>query len=179
MKLSVIIPCYNALRFLRPCIESMKCQLNDEIEVICVNDGSKDDTLALLRELQADVPQLVVIDQANGGSAAARNNGFAHAKGKYVWYVDADDLVASDAFETIISSLENNDCDSVIFGLRWINGAGDVVVPYKKEYVTTAVISGTQAYLNENIPSFPWNRAFRRDFLEKNRGTCKNLCLKA
>lgn len=168
MKLSVIIPCYNAQRFLRPCIESMKCQLNNEIEVICVNDGSKDDTLSLLNELQAEVPQLVVIDQTNGGSAAARNNGFAHAKGKYVWYVDADDLIASDAFETIISSLERSDCDSVIFGLRWINEAGDVVAPYKKEYNTTAVVSGTQAYISENIPSFPWNRAFRRDFLEKN-----------
>lgn len=168
MKLSVIIPCYNAQRFLRQCIESMKCQLNDDVEVICVNDGSKDDTLSLLNELHTEMPQLIVIDQTNGRSAAARNNGFAHAKGKYVWYVDADDLVASDAFETIISSFENNDCDSVIFGLRWINEAGDVVAPYKKEYNTTDVVSGTQAYLNENIPSFPWNRAFRRDFLKKN-----------
>lgn len=168
MKLSVIIPCYNAQRFLRPCIESMKRQLNDDIEVICVNDGSKDNTLSLLNELHAEVPQLVVIDQPNGGSAAARNNGFAHARGRYVWYVDADDLIAPDAFETIISSLENNGCDSVIFGLRWINEAGDVVEPYRKEYGTAAVVSGTQAYLNENIPSFPWNRAFRRDFLEKN-----------
>lgn len=168
MKLSVIIPCYNAQRFLRPCIESMKGQLNDDIEVICVNDGSKDDTLSLLYELQKEVSQIVVVDQPNGGSASARNNGFAHARGKYVWYVDADDLIVDDAFETIISSLEQNDCDSVIFGLRWINEEGNIVVPYKKEYNTTSIVSGTQAYLNEIIPSFPWNRAFKRDFLKNN-----------
>ncbi len=168
MKLSIIIPCYNAERFLRLCIESMKPQINDEIEVICVNDGSKDNTLQLLEELRNEMPQIVVIDQPNGGSAAARNNGFSHATGKYIWYVDADDVLAKDAFETIINTLDNNDCDSIIFGLRWIDEDGNVVTPYKKEYNTTKVVSGTEGYLLENIPSFPWNRAFRRDFLEEN-----------
>lgn len=175
MKLSVIIPCYNAQRFLRPCIESMRGQLNDDVEVICINDGSKDDTLSLLYELQNEVPQLVVIDQPNGGSASARNNGFTHAKGKYVWYVDADDLIADTAFKVIISSLEQNDCDSVIFGLRWIDESGKVVVPYKKEYNTVGIVSGVQAYLKENIPSYPWNRAFKRDFLEKNHLNFRNI----
>ena len=168
MKLSIIIPCYNAERFLRTCIESMKPQVNDDIEIICVNDGSKDGTLKLLNELHKEVPQLVVVDQSNGGSAAARNNGFSKATGEFVWYVDADDIVAPDAFETIISELENNKCDSIIFGLKWIDEEGNVVTPYHKEYSTEEVVSGTEAYLRENIPSFPWNRAFRRDFLEAN-----------
>lgn len=172
-KLSVIIPCYNAERFLRQCIESMKPQINDDIEVICVNDGSKDNTLNVLNELHKEMPQLQVVDQPNGGSAAARNNGFAHATGEYVWYVDADDLLAVDAFETIIKTLEQTDCDSIIFGLKWIDEDGNVVTPYKKEYHTESVVSGTEAYLLENIPSFPWNRAFRRDFLEEN-----NLCFR-
>jgi len=166
MKLSVIIPCYNAERFLRTCIESMKPQVNDDIEIICVNDGSKDGTLQLLNELHEDIPQVVVVDQPNGGSAAARNNGFSKATGEFVWYVDADDIVAPDAFETIISTLESNNCDSVIFGLKWIDEEGNVVTPYHKEYNTEEIVSGTEAYLRENIPSFPWNRAFRRDFLE-------------
>ena len=167
MKLSVIIPCYNAERFLRPCIGSMKAQLTDEIEIICVNDGSKDGTLALLNELHDEVPQLVVVDQPNGGSAAARNNGFRHSSGEYIWYVDADDLLAEDAFETVVAALENYKCDSIIFGLKWIDEEGHVVTPYKKEYNTTDIVSGTEAYLLETIPSFPWNRAFRRDFLEE------------
>lgn len=166
MKLSVIIPCYNAERFLRTCIESMKPQVNDDIEIICVNDGSKDGTLQLLNELHEEVPQVVVVDQPNGGSAAARNNGFSKSTGKYIWYVDADDIVAPDAFDTIISTLETNNCDSIIFGLKWIDEEGNVVTPYHTEYSTEEVVSGTQAYLCENIPSFPWNRAFRRDFLE-------------
>lgn len=166
MKLSVIIPCYNAERFLRTCIESMKPQVNDDIEIICVNDGSKDGTLQLLNQLHEEIPQVVVVDQPNGGSAAARNNGFSKSTGKYIWYVDADDIVAPDAFDTIISTLESNNCDSIIFGLKWIDEEGNVVTPYHKEYSTEEVVSGTQAYLCENIPSFPWNRAFRRDFLE-------------
>lgn len=168
-KLSVIIPCYNAERFLRKCIESMKPQISDDIEVICVNDGSKDNTLQLLNELHEEMPQLMVVDQPNGGSAAARNNGFAHASGEFVWYVDADDILANDAFESIIGTLEKSGCDSIIFGLKWIDEDGNVIIPYKKEYRTTAIVSGTDAYLLENIPSFPWNRAFRRDFLEKNQ----------
>lgn len=167
-KLSVIIPCYNAERFLRQCIESMKPQINDDIEVICVNDGSKDNTLKLLEELHDEMPQLVVVDQPNGGSAAARNNGFSHASGEYVWFVDADDLLARDAFETVIDTLEKNNCDSIVFGLKWIDEEGKVVTPYRKEYKTTRIVSGTEAYRLETIPSFPWNRAFRRKFLEEN-----------
>ncbi len=173
-KLSVIMPCYNATRFLRPCIESMRPQLNDDIEIICVNDGSKDGTLQMLNELHEEIPQLVVVDQPNGGCGPARNAGFAKATGEYVWHLDADDLIAPDAFETIISTFEQNDIDSVIFGLRLIDEGGGEVTPYHKEYATEEVVSGTEAYLCETIPSFPWNRAFRRDFLVQN-----NLLFKA
>lgn len=169
IKLSLIIPCYNASRFLAKCLNSFVPQLTDEIEIICVNDGSKDNTAEIISEYSKKYPQIIGVNQSNGGSAAARNNGFSKAHGEYIWYFDADDTTPDDSFKTIIKEMDNSDVDCLIFGLEQIDEMDNKVVEYKTEYSTTGVVTGYEAYLRESIPSFPWNRAFRRDFLEKHK----------
>ena len=93
-RISLVIPIYNAERFLGECLASLAKQTFRDFEVIAVNDGSTDGSLALLRRLEKEYGFLRVIDQENGGVSAARNNGMAAARGEYLGFVDADDYVS-------------------------------------------------------------------------------------
>jgi glycosyltransferase involved in cell wall biosynthesis len=94
MKVSVIIPCYNVARYLQRCLEHVFAQTYRDIEVIAVNDGSTDDSLAVLRAMEPQSPfPFRIIDQPNQGAPAARNAGLALACGTYVQFLDADDVL--------------------------------------------------------------------------------------
>lgn len=93
--ISVIIPVYNAERFLRECLESVLGQQGVELEVICVDDGSRDGSLNLLREIAAKDSRVIVLTQPNAGAAAARNKALAQIHGDFVAFMDADDLYPS------------------------------------------------------------------------------------
>ena len=84
VKVSVVIPIYNVEDFLGECLESIINQTMDDIEIICVNDGSKDRSLEILNEYAAKDERITVIDQENGGHAVATNRGMDLAKGKYL-----------------------------------------------------------------------------------------------
>lgn len=99
---SVIIPVYNAERFLRECLKSVLGQVGVELEVLCVDDGSCDSSLAILNEIAAKDKRVIVMSQANGGPAKARNLALDRAQGDYVSFMDADDAYP---FETTLSEL--------------------------------------------------------------------------
>ena len=92
IKISVIIPVYNAEKYLRECLDSVIEQTLQEIEIICVDDGSTDNSLAILKEYTQKDERLKIIEQANRGAGAARNLGMAVALGEYLAFLDADDL---------------------------------------------------------------------------------------
>ena len=92
IKVSVVIPVYNAAPYIHQCLDSILNQTLREIEVICVNDGSKDNSLSILREYEAKDSRMRIISQQNAGVAHARNTGIYHAKGKYLSVLDADDF---------------------------------------------------------------------------------------
>lgn len=101
MFLSFIIPVYNTEAYLDDCLGSM---LNQDIpaedyEIVCVNDGSTDGSLRLLRRYEEQYPNVVVVDQENSGVCKARNAGLAAARGEYIWYFDADDYVAANCLK--------------------------------------------------------------------------------
>ena len=89
---SVIIPVYNAEKFLKQCLNSVISQTLKEIEIICVDDGSTDNTNAILKAFSEKDQRITVIHQQNAGAGAARNNGLRRAKGKYLSFLDADDF---------------------------------------------------------------------------------------
>lgn len=93
MMFSIIIPAYNASRYIARCIESVKVQTFTDFECIIVNDGSKDNTLELCQSLTEGDCRFVIIDIPNGGVSNARNMGLERAKGEYILFVDADDWV--------------------------------------------------------------------------------------
>lgn len=103
MKISVILPCYNAEAYLSACLDSLLGQGMRDFEVILVDDGSKDGSLAVARRYAERDARICVFTQENQGVSAARNLGLTQAKGEWVTFVDGDDLLPPDAFETLLS----------------------------------------------------------------------------
>ena len=99
-KVSIVIPAYNVERYLRACLDSALAQTLADIEVVCVNDGSTDSTLDIMREYAARDARVRIIDKANAGYGAGVNDGFAAARGEYVAILEADDLVEPTMYET-------------------------------------------------------------------------------
>ncbi len=104
--ISVIVPCYNAERYLSVCLESLKAQKKPQIEMIFIDDGSRDGTGAMLDAFAQGEPRARVIHQANGGVSAARNRGLQLATGRYIAFMDADDALEDDALARLHAHAE-------------------------------------------------------------------------
>ena len=111
MKLSIIIPVYNVEKYVKKCIEScMKQNINSsEYEIIVVNDGSKDNSLNIIKELMPFFSNVSLVSQKNKGLGAARNKGLSLSKGKYIWFIDSDDWIEENCLAEIINKLANID----------------------------------------------------------------------
>ena len=111
MKLSIVIPIYGVEKYIEKCL--LSCILQDivlgvEYEIVCVNDGTKDKSADIAKEMALRHNGIIVIDQENGGLSAARNTGLSHAKGDYVWFVDSDDYIEEYCLGRIVSYLKDN-----------------------------------------------------------------------
>lgn len=118
LKLSIIIPAYNASAYIEKCIRSCENQDLDktEYEIIVVDDGSTDCTKEYVQKLRIEFPNIVYIYQKNARQGAARNNGLKNARGKYIWYVDADDWIESNVLASIIDRIEKNELTALLVG---------------------------------------------------------------
>lgn len=115
--LSFIIPVYNVEQYLKRCIDSVLKQLRDDMEVIIVDDGSKDSSGAICDQYRMDRgPAINVIHQTNGGLSAARNTGIENAHGEYLYFLDSDDYISDKFVETVYGYLKDRKYDIVEFG---------------------------------------------------------------
>lgn len=112
-KVSIIIPIYNAEEFLKRCLDSILDQTLKDIEVICVNDGSKDNSLQILKEYQKNDDRIIIIDKKNEGVSAARNDGINKSSGEYIAFADADDWLEKNALEEMYNACINQNVDVV------------------------------------------------------------------
>lgn len=115
VKVSVIIPVYNVENYLKPCLDSIIKQTLKDIEIICVNDGSSDSSLEILKEYAEKDKRLKIIDQKNAGAGAARNVGLDNAVGEYVSFIDADDWVKHKLYKRLYSVAKAEDLDIIMF----------------------------------------------------------------
>ena len=129
MKVSVVIPCYNVASYLQRCLEHVFAQTHRDLEVICVNDGSTDDGLAILRVLETQSPfPFTIIDQRNQGAPAARNAGLGLATGLYVQFLDADDVIMPGKISGQVALAKQfNQPDLIIGSSRTIAADGRMV----------------------------------------------------
>lgn len=169
IKLSVIIPVYNTEKYLQNCLDSIFRQNFSDFEVICIDDGSTDNSLDVL----AQYSNITVIKQTNKGSGVARNLGLQYAKGEYVLFVDSDDWLIDGALKKIVYAVENLDLDILIFGGK-IYSKGKL---RRGSYSSNKI---SKKYLNQvfskyefkdeifKFPSVAWTKLYKRDFLIKN-----------
>jgi len=164
MKISVVIPCFNAARHLARSVGSIQRQGIPDTEIIVVDDVSTDNTLEVARELAGKVPNLQVITQPeNGGPARARNAGLRRVRGEYVCFLDADDAYSDGVFEKVLSSLDSLPwIQAIEFPLRLVNNHREVH-PLQLEVMANSVPSNMilRTRLAKNIGGFPEDPAFR------------------
>lgn len=109
MRLSIIIPSYNVEEYLPKCFDSILSQNCDDVEVICINDGSTDSTSAILSRLGQTYANVVVVNQDNAGMSASRNKGLDIAKGEYVMFVDSDDWLEPESLNVLLATVSGED----------------------------------------------------------------------
>lgn len=114
-KVSVIIPVYNVEKYLRECLDSVINQTLSDIEIICINDGSTDNSLGILKEYAEKDSRIKIITQENQGQGVARNNAIEAAQGEYLVFVDPDDFLDSEALEVINKSFSDSAVDIIQF----------------------------------------------------------------
>jgi len=125
--ISVIVPVYNAEKWLRRCINSILTQTYPDIELVLVNDGSTDRSLEICREYEKRDGRVLVIDQKNSGPSMARNNGIRRCNGEYLCFVDADDWLEPDACEQLVQAIKQTNADMIVYGYRRVfNGLAKV-----------------------------------------------------
>jgi len=114
-KLSVIIPVFNTAQYLDMCIDSVINQTLGDIEIICIDDGSTDKSLSILKHYAKKDPRIIVLKQPNSGQGAARNNALNIARGEYILFVDSDDLIRNDTCKNLFNNAHNNKLDMLMF----------------------------------------------------------------
>lgn len=114
-KVSVIIPVFNTEKYLEECLDSILAQTIDDFEIICVNDGSTDNSYEILKQYETKFPNLFVIDRVNEGQSAARNKALEKASGKYIYFMDSDDILTSQALSELYELSEEKQLDIVYF----------------------------------------------------------------
>ncbi|WP_295112453.1 glycosyltransferase [uncultured Methanobrevibacter sp.] len=114
-KISVIIPVYNDEEYIGRCLNSLINQSLKEIEIICINDGSNDNSLEILEEYKNKDDRIQIISQKNQGAGISRNNGIKLAEGEYISFVDADDWMELDSLEKLYKNANANDSEMVLF----------------------------------------------------------------
>lgn len=164
--ISAIVPVYNVAPYLRECLDSLVGQSLQNIEIICVDDGSTDGSAEILDDYAQKDDRVKVIHQQNQGVSVARNVGIDVAKGKYLSFVDGDDYLDCSAYEEILQNLGEAQPDIVIFRNAHIDD-GDVVhlSAFRKKNFKQAK---TFSFLVDKFSAVIWNKLYRREFINKN-----------
>ena len=170
MKFSVVVPVYNVEAYLDDCLRSLQTQDYSDYEVICVNDGSTDGSRKILTAWETMMPQMRVIDRANGGLSAARNTGLQAATGDYVVFVDSDDWVEPMMLARLAE--ESDGEDMICFACRRTdNNTYDTLQPEQDRGWS---YYNRHALEHRKVPFVcVWQRCYRRSFLIEN-----NLCFR-
>lgn len=169
-RLSVVVPVYNVGAYLDSCLESLEAQTFKDFDIICVNDGSTDDSPERLRSWAARDARVRVIDKENGGLSSARNAGVRAARSEFVCFLDSDDAFLPDACETIVQRLTDTQADVLTFGATYV--PFEPAVPWLDDVLAPRDIVydgfSMDVLFKEKSRPFAWRMACRTSFLVEN-----------
>ena len=159
-KVSIIVPFYNVERYIEKCLETLVNQTLEDIEIILVNDGSKDKSIEIVNKFLEKYPEkLVYFEKENGGLSDARNYAIPYAKGEYIAFLDSDDYVEKDMYEKMYQLAKEENSDMVECDFYW-------EYPEKTKIDTGAIYNGKKEML-EKVRVVAWNKLIKREILEK------------
>lgn len=175
VNVSVIIAVYNVEKYLEECLDSVINQTLEDIEIICINDGSTDNSLNILNNYAANDKRIKVISQKNAGRSSASNLGLSIAKGDYVYFVDADDVLKLNALEEVYSFALEKSADIVMFqAINWISAEDKY---YRTDiYDMSRIVEFNNGDVFDHkdlddlifhIPVTPWSKIYKNDFLRE------------
>lgn len=178
VKISIIIPVYNVENYLKDCLNSIINQSLSDIEIICVNDGSVDNSLNILQDYASKDNRFVIINQENCGQGIARNKALDVAKGKYISFVDPDDWIEDGALEDLYNFAESNNADVVQFDFRNYDDvfkdfkdvclADNLKKIYKSDFSNLKVFNWRdfKDICLQNLDLHAWTRLYKNDFVK-------------
>ena len=172
IKVSVIIPVYNSVPYLRQMLDSVTGQTLQEIEIICVDDGSTDDSLSVLQEYASRDSRIQVLQQKNQYAGVARNHGLQKAMGKYVVFWDADDFFETEALEKLYHQAEKDEAELVVCGANRYDTKSDEIV-LTNVYLVKERLPEQRPFSRQDIGKYifyfatnvPWNKMYLRSFI--------------
>lgn len=171
MTISIIVPVYNAAKYIDRCITNILLQTYRDFELICVNDGSTDNSFEILQQFAQNDLRIRLINKKNSGVSCARNTGLDIARGKYIAFIDSDDYVAKDYLDKLYeATINGNDPDLICSGIHDIYGSKVVNSIRLNDNLfnlnsTNSIIS----FLNIRLNTSPVSKLYKRDVIERNR----------
>lgn len=174
IKISVIMPIYNAYDYLRPAIDSVLDQTLREIELICIDDGSTDHSLAIIKEYQQNDPRVRIVTENNAGPSTARNKGIIRARGEYIIFLDADDFYEPTLLEALYTRATADSLDITVVSFDLYNNKQARFVPAINEihdsiFAHGAVVSKNEFpdYILQSTTGYAWNKLFKTSFIRE------------
>ena len=173
-KISIIIPCYNVSRYIVEAIESIKYQTMkfDEIQVIIVDDHSTDETLEIINQhySQYENVKIIALEKGSGAAGKPRNIGIQHAEGKYIMFLDPDDIYEKRACELLYEAIEKNNKDIVIGNYIQFDESNVYMHPILKRKLKSRIeevcITSNSDFIK--LPPSIWCKIYRVDFIKEN-----------
>ena len=168
-KVSIVVPVYNVEKYLRECLDSLVNQTLEDVEIICVNDGSTDSSLQILEEYASKDSRIKIFNQKNQGVSAARNFGIKNVNGKYLTFVDADDWIELNALEILYKTIEERKTEMLIFSFKNYFSTTDIVKDDRLLFANKNDINFLNAYEDIfNSPMGTWGKIYKTDLIKKN-----------
>lgn len=162
IKVSIIIPVYNVERYLEECLESALNQTLKDIEIICINDGSSDKSLEILNKYESRYDNITVMSNENKGQGYCRNKGLKVSRGEYIYFLDSDDYIESDAMEIAYNECKDNSLDILTFDANFFYDK-DYCGDYRENLDRSACLSSDIKLGQEFIVEASKNNCFRTE----------------
>ena len=177
-KVSVVIPVYNVEKYLKGCIDSVLNQTLTDIEVLCIDDFSLDNSLTILKEYEGYYPHIRVFrNTGNRGPSYSRNKGISNANGKYIYFLDSDDMIIPSALEVLYNKAEAEGVDIIYFDAELLYETDELaqkhnnyITEHKRSYkgIYTGEMLFTKQIMNEDWSPSPPRQFFNAEFLKRN-----------
>lgn len=176
--ISIVMPAYNVSKYLYDSIESIKKQTFKDVEIVCVDDGSTDDTLEILKQMKKDYDKIKIVHQENAGPGIARNTGIENSNGDYIAFLDADDIFLDEtALEKMYRDAKKYDADMVAANLRRINP--DYTLDEYYDFINSKFNYFYKEGLYESedygIPFAFYKNIYKRSFINKHNITFPDM----